>query len=68
MLEIGVKARLSVLRTRRRSAWSAKIKRIRAFAAAIGMVPGVGFEPTRSCERRILSPLRLPFRHPGACA
>ncbi len=29
------------------------------------MVPGVGFEPTRSCERRILSPLRLPFRHPG---
>jgi hypothetical protein len=29
------------------------------------MVPGVGFEPTRPCERRILSPLRLPFRHPG---
>ncbi len=31
------------------------------------MVPGVGFEPTHSCERRILSPLRLPFRHPGTC-
>jgi hypothetical protein len=29
------------------------------------LVPGVGFEPTRPCRRRILSPLRLPFRHPG---
>ena len=29
------------------------------------IVPGVGVEPTRSCEQRILSPSRLPFRHPG---
>ncbi len=28
-------------------------------------VPGVGFEPTRACAQRILSPPRLPFRHPG---
>ena len=30
-----------------------------------GLVPGVGVEPTRVLPRRILSPLRLPFRHPG---
>src|SRR3990172_7665288 len=29
------------------------------------MVPGVGVEPTRPCGQRILSPRRLPFRHPG---
>ena len=29
------------------------------------MVPGVGVEPTSPCGRRILSPLRLPFRHSG---
>ncbi len=28
-------------------------------------VPGVGFEPTRPEGQRILSPPRLPFRHPG---
>ncbi len=28
-------------------------------------VPGVGLEPTRACAQRILSPPRLPFRHPG---
>ena len=28
-------------------------------------VPGVGIEPTWDCSRGILSPLRLPFRHPG---
>ena len=32
------------------------------------MVPEVGVEPTRPCERGILSPLRLPFRHSGAAA
>jgi len=26
-------------------------------------VRAVGFEPTRSFLRRILSPLRMPFRH-----
>src|SRR5262245_37548602 len=26
----------------------------------------VGLEPTRSCEHRILSPARLPFRHLAA--
>jgi integrase len=29
------------------------------------LVPGAGFEPARGCPQRILSPLRLPFRHPG---
>jgi hypothetical protein len=29
------------------------------------MVPEIGVEPTRPCDRRILSPLRLPFRHSG---
>ena len=28
-------------------------------------VPGAGFEPARPCGPGILSPLRLPFRHPG---
>ncbi len=28
-------------------------------------MPGVGFEPTRAEAPGILSPLRLPFRHPG---
>ena len=29
------------------------------------LVPGAGFEPARSYDQRILSPQRLPFRHPG---
>ena len=29
------------------------------------VVPRVGLEPTRYYYQRILSPLRLPFRHPG---
>ena len=29
------------------------------------LVPEVGLEPTCPFERRILSPLRLPFRHSG---
>ena len=29
------------------------------------LVPGAGLEPARACAQRILSPLRLPFRHPG---
>ena len=36
---------------------------------AIGMLvtnlPGAGIEPARPFGQRILSPLRLPFRHPG---
>ena len=28
-------------------------------------MPRVGLEPTQTYVRRILSPLRLPFRHPG---
>lgn len=31
----------------------------------ITSVPGVGLEPTRPFGQRILSPPRLPFRHPG---
>lgn len=30
------------------------------------LVPGVGLEPTTSCEAKILSLLRKPFRHPGS--
>ena len=29
------------------------------------VVPRVGVEPTRPFRQRILSPSRLPFRHPG---
>ena len=29
------------------------------------MVPGAGLEPARLFRQRILSPQRLPFRHPG---
>ena len=29
------------------------------------LVPGEGFEPSRPFGQRILSPQRLPFRHPG---
>jgi hypothetical protein len=32
------------------------------------LMPGVRVELTRPCGRRILSPLRLPFRHPGRVA
>ena len=30
-------------------------------------LPGVGLEPTHPYRSRILSPLRIPFRHPGIC-
>ena len=30
------------------------------------MVPGAGLEPARPYGQGILSPKRLPFRHPGA--
>src|SRR4051794_29622060 len=29
------------------------------------LVPGEGFDPSRGPPRRILSAVRLPFRHPG---
>ena len=32
-----------------------------------GMVPRAGVEPARPFGQRILSPQRLPFRHPGIC-
>ncbi len=35
------------------------------FAIKLNVVPGVGLEPTRCHHRGILSPVRLPFRHPG---
>lgn len=31
----------------------------------VGLVPRAGLEPARSYDQRILSPQRLPFRHPG---
>ena len=33
----------------------------------ISLVPKAGLEPARSCPLRILSPVRLPFRHFGMC-
>jgi len=38
---------------------------IRAQIEIKQVVPGMGFEPIRSCELRFLRPLRLPLRHPG---
>jgi hypothetical protein len=35
-------------------------------AEARRFMPGVGVEPTRAEAQRILSPPRLPFRHPGS--
>src|SRR4051812_8001468 len=35
-------------------------------ARSSSVVPGGGIEPTCPCERGILSPLRIPFRHPGS--
>ena len=32
------------------------------------LVPVTGLEPVRCRQRRILSPLRLPFHHTGKCA
>ncbi len=37
----------------------------RAVSEYRSSVPGEGVEPSRSCLRRFLRPLRLPFRHPG---
>ena len=31
------------------------------------VVPRAGVEPARPFGQRILSPQRLPFRHPGIC-
>ena len=32
------------------------------------VVPRAGVEPARPYGQRILSPQRLPFRHPGTCS
>ncbi len=34
-------------------------------ARQVTLVPGAGVEPARPCGQGILSPPRLPFRHPG---
>jgi hypothetical protein len=39
-------------------------KRLEAESLRV-LVPRAGLEPARGCPRRILSPLRLPFRHLG---
>jgi hypothetical protein len=43
------------------------ITRINDFVIIINnsKMPGAGFEPARPFDHRILSPMRLPFRHPG---
>ena len=33
----------------------------------LDLVPVTGLEPVRCRQRRILSPLRLPFHHTGGC-
>ena len=54
--------RISGQRQRQRTA-AANSRRIRV--RRLWVVPEEGFEPSLSCPRRILSPLRLPFRHSG---
>jgi hypothetical protein len=44
---------------------AATVQRKSVRRSSVVMVPGEGVEPSRYCYRRILSPLRLPFRHPG---
>ena len=41
--------------------------RVVAYSAGLFdlLVPPAGFEPTRRFRQRILSPMRLPFRHDG---
>jgi mannose-6-phosphate isomerase-like protein (cupin superfamily) len=39
--------------------------RLHAGEGFLFVVPGVGIEPTRSCDHRILSPARLPVPPPG---
>ena len=39
-----------------------------AKASLFYLVPVTGLEPVRCRQRRILSPLRLPFHHTGKCA
>ena len=38
------------------------------FIWGVRAVLGAGVEPARPFGQRILSPQRLPFRHPGTCA
>jgi hypothetical protein len=47
--------------------WSAAMATAGQFLSAPErkLVPGVGLEPTWPCGQGILSPQRLPFRHPG---
>ena len=42
-------------------------KKEEAFASSFVLVPVTGLEPVRCRQRRILSPLRLPFHHTGRC-
>src|SRR5690606_19025831 len=37
----------------------------RQYGPALDLVPEAGLEPARPFGQRVLSPLRLPFRHPG---
>ena len=39
-----------------------------AEASLLFLVPVTGLEPVRCRQRRILSPLRLPFHHTGRCS
>ena len=49
-----------------RRSFSGKARK-QANSAEIFLVLVVGLEPTRSCPLRILSPVRLPFRHTSMC-
>ena len=42
-----------------------EMKRTAARGCSCSLVPVVGLEPTRCLHLRILSPVRLPFRHTG---
>ena len=42
-----------------------RVKEAKSRLSGIELVPGGRVELPWCCHRRILSPLRLPFRHPG---
>ena len=49
----------------RHGAWADALTQRSTFSLGAVLVPGAGIEPALPIGKGILSPLRLPFRHPG---
>ena len=49
----------------RHGAWADALTQRSTFSVGAVLVPGAGIEPALPIGKGILSPLRLPFRHPG---